>query len=96
MQKRRSYHFFDLKDYFYENFGFVKRVEVSAERESGNSFKAVVRVFVRGKWLVVKRKGSNVNSLISSAKRAMDGRLRKLRDKGKRRSRHLDLAVNFI
>ena len=96
MQKKRSFHFEQIKDYFYENFNQVSRVEVSAEKESNHSFKAVVKVLVKGHWVVAKRKGQDLEALLGSLKRAMDGRLRRLRDKAKQNRKPKILAVNFI
>ena len=96
MQRARSFHFENLKSYFYENFRFVKNVEVIAQKESQRSFKALVKVFVQGKWVVVKRRGEDVDSLLSEAKRAMDSKLRRIRDKAKKRPKQRELALNFI
>jgi len=96
MQKKRSFHFQGLKHYFYENFKQVRQVEVSVEREAAHSIKAVIRVYMKGRWVVVKRRGADVNSLVSQGKRAMDSRLRKLRDRNKRGPRSQKVALDFI
>ncbi len=83
--------FESYKSYFYEKFRFVNKVEVSAQKESESTFRATVKVFVKGKWLVVKRRGSNLNVLINDARKVMDRRLRKLHNKNKRGPKHSGL-----